>query len=89
MQKLTAELVQQIQEGFLSRLGLEYYAEAKFAEECGDADKFAENAIRFLLSPAASANPNQAHDIASLLDGLVQRATRSQHGVSFDKFANP
>ena len=81
--KLTKELTQQIEEGFLFRLGLEYYANAKFAEANGDAEKFADNAIRFLLSPAAKAYPNQAHDISLLLDGLAQRATRSTQNVSF------
>jgi hypothetical protein len=84
--KLTKELTQQIEEGFLFRLGLEYYANAKFAEANGDAEKFAVNAIRFLLSPAAKAYPNQAHDISLLLDGLVQRATRNAQIVNFADF---
>jgi hypothetical protein len=83
---LTKELTQQIEEGFLFRLGLEYYANAKFAEANGDAEKFADNAIRFLLSPAAKAYPNQARDISLLLKGLVQRATRNPQNVSFAEF---
>jgi hypothetical protein len=79
--KLTKELVQQVNEGFLSRIGLEYYANAILAERRGEADRFAENAIRFLLSPAAKAYPSQAGEVRLLLGGVIQRAARSVNHV--------
>ncbi len=83
--KLTQEVSQQIRDGFLFRVGLEHYAQAKVAEKQGNIEKFAEGAVAFLLSPAARAHPAQAHDALMLLDGLIRRATRSSQNQHLDK----
>jgi hypothetical protein len=83
--KLTQEVSQQIRDGFLFRLGLEHYAQAKVAERQGSIEKFAESAVQFLLSPAARAYPAQAHDTLVLLDGLIRRATRNSQNQQLDK----
>lgn len=82
--KLTQELSGQIRDGFLFKLGLEYYAQAKYAEKKGDAGTFGESAIQFLLSPAAKAYPKQAHDVSVVLDGLVKRAVQSTQNTGID-----
>ena len=83
--KLTQEVSQQIRDGFLFRLGLEHYAQAKVAERQGNIEKFTESAVQFLLSPAARAYPAQAHDTLVLLDGLIRRATRNSQNQQLDK----
>jgi hypothetical protein len=79
--KLTQALARQVLEGFVFRLGLEAYGEAKAAGERHDADGFAESGMRFLLSPAASAYPEQASEIRVFLEGLLQRASRNEQEV--------